>query len=71
MAIMTEEEMRAIYRDAEEPMMFVRREAGIITCAWANWSPDATEILAEAHADVVAFRAATAPLLEEIDRIIG
>lgn len=54
---MTKEEMMAIYATAEEPMVFVRREAGVITCAWMNWSDEATEILPEAHPDVVSFRA--------------
>ncbi len=57
MAIMTEEQMRAIYRAAGEPMKFVRREGGEgpIVAMWENFSPDATEILPASDAEVIAF----------------
>jgi hypothetical protein len=53
---MSKEEMMEIYANATEPMVFVRRVAGVIKCAWLNYQEDATEILAESHPDVITFR---------------
>ncbi len=62
MSVMSEEEMREAYRDADAPMVFVRRPgpplgSGPIMCAWSLFNPEATEILPASHPDVVQFYA--------------